>query len=93
MTVSVTGVTRSELPVPTATAADWPLDSSGHWFYCRPFRAAATISRVSFISVGTWYGMPSLMVHSMPPPCATFTFGSPGAIGDVVRDRLAVVAS
>src|SRR4029078_10104279 len=33
-------------------------------------RAVATISRTSAISVGTWYGIPSLIVHAMPPPWA-----------------------
>ena len=36
------------------------------------------MSLTSFISVGTWYGMPSLIVHSMPPPWTDFTFGSFG---------------
>src|SRR4051812_9828777 len=42
-------------------------------------RAFRTMSLTSFINVGTWYGMPSLIVHSIPPPCTSFTFGSPGS--------------
>ena len=36
-------------------------------------RARVTISLTSRINVGTWYGIPSLIVHSIPPPCAACT--------------------
>jgi alpha-N-arabinofuranosidase len=44
----------------------------------RSARAFVTMSLTSFMSVGTWYGMPSLIVQSMPPPCTVFTLGSFG---------------
>src|SRR3989449_10454464 len=46
----------------------------------RRSRALTTMSFTSRISVGTWYGMPSLIVHSMPPPRA-FCTRSPDPIG------------
>src|SRR2546422_6832963 len=56
-----------------------------HESYCcgevvrvRSARPLATRSFTSLTSAGTWYGMPSLIVHSMPPPCTLFTFASPG---------------
>ena len=49
----------------------------------RSSRAFATISFTSRISVGTWYGTPSLIVHSMPPPCTDFARGSFGRTSPV----------
>ena len=58
-----------------------PPDSSGFRSYSRPAvvlprsaRALPTMSRTSRISVGPWYGMPSLIVHSTPPPCTLRLF-------------------
>jgi hypothetical protein len=44
----------------------------------RSSRALLTMSLTSRISVGTWYGTPSLIVHSMPPPCTDLARGSFG---------------
>ena len=54
--------------------------SSHVYFVVFAARAWATMSLTSCISVGTWYGMPSLIVHSMPPPWTIPARGSPGTM-------------